>query len=129
MEMSDRYDKYLLKDGKMKYVGNGAGFWLHPSLHNFKRLCGIYQTKTKFIRVDLLADGNYRYAAWNKKDAISGTPELVIIGGKTDEIDNAIVFEKDDYQYIVPAYRHGSDDDFGKFIIKKNGKAIQESKL
>lgn len=129
MVMSDRYNKYQFKDGKMRYVGNGAGFWLHPSLHNFKRLCGIYQTKTKFIRVDLLADGNYRYAAWNKRDAMSGTPELVIIGGKTDEIDNAIVFEKDDYQYIVPAYRRGQGDDFGKFIIKKNGKVIQEAKV
>ena len=129
MEMSDRYDKYQLKDGKMRYVGNGAGYWLHPSLHNFKRLCGIYQTKTKFIRVDLLADGNYRYAAWSKKDAMRETPEIVIIGGRTDEVDNAIVFEKDDYQYIVPAYRRGQGDDFGKFIIKKNGKVIQETKV
>ena len=129
MEMSDRYDKYQLEDGKMKYVGNGAGFWLHPSLHDFKRLCGIYQTKTKFIRIDILPDGQYRYASWSKKNAMDKAPELVIVGAKTDEIENALVFEKDGYEYIVPAYRQGSGDDFGKFIIKKSGKVIQESKV
>lgn len=129
MKMSDRYEMYKLIDGKMKYVGNGAGFWLHLSLHDFKRLCGIYQTKTKLIRIDLLADGQYRYASWSKKNAMDKAPELVIVGAKTDVIENALVFEKDGYQYIVPAYRHGSGDDFGKFIIKKNGKVIQESKV
>lgn len=126
MEMSDRYDKYQLVDDKMKYIGNGAGFWLHPSLHEFKKLCGIYQTKTKLIRVDLLANGDYRYASWSKKNAMAKEPELVLTGAKTDLIENALVFEKVGYQYIVPAYRRGNGDDFGKFIIKKNGKIIQE---
>lgn len=129
MEMSDRYDKYQLVDGKMKYVSNGAGYWLHPSLHEFKRLVGIYQTKTKLIRVDLLANGDYRYASWSKKNTMDKEPELVLTGGKADIVGNAIVFEKDGYQYMVPAYRRGQGDDFGKFIIKKNGKVIQEAKV
>jgi len=129
MEMSDRYDKYQLVNGQMRYMGKGAGFWLHPSLQDFKRLCGIYQTETKLIRIDLLADGDYRYAAWRKKNDMSKTPELVITGGKTDVIENAIVFEKDGYQYIVPAYRRGVGDDFGKLIVKKNGKVIQETEV
>lgn len=129
MEMSDRYDKYQLVDGHMKYVGNGAGYWLHPSLHDFKRLAGIYQTKTKLIRVDLLSNGDYRYASWSKRNAMNGEPELILTGGKTDVFENAIVFEHDGYQYIVPAYRRGSGDDFGKFIIKKNGKVVQETKV
>jgi len=129
MEMSDRYDKYQLVNGQMRYIGNGAGFWLHPYLQDFKRLCGIYQTKTKLIRIDLLADGDYRYAAWSKKNDMSKTPELVITGGRTDVIENAILFEKDGYQYIVLAYRRGVSNDFGKFIIKKSGKVIQETEV
>lgn len=129
MELSDRYDKYRLVDGKMRYVGNGAGYWLHPSLHDFKRLAGIYRTKTKLIRVDILANGDYRYASWSKHNAMSGPPELILTGGKTDVIENAIVFENGSYRYIVPAYRHGSGDDFDKLIIKKNGKVIQQEKV
>ena len=127
--MTDRYDKYRYDNGYMRYVGNDAGFWLHPSLHDFKRLCGIYQTKSKLIRIDLLADGNYRYASWDKKDAMSGVPELIITGGRTDLVENAIVFENDDCQYIVPVRRIGIDDGFDKVVIKKNGKVIQETKV
>lgn len=127
MIMTDRYDKYQFVNGQMKYVGNGAGFWLHPSLREFKRLCGIYQTHTKLIRIDVLENGEYRYASWHKNNAMSGEPELVLIGAKTDEIENALVFEKNDYQYIVPAYRNGEGEDFGKFIIKKDGKIVQET--
>lgn len=127
--MTDRYDKYRLTDGHLRYEGNGAGFWLHPSLHDFKLLCGIFQTESKLIRIDLLSDGNYRYASWNKKYAISSEPELVITGGKTDIVDSAIVFENADCQYIVPLSRSGNDDGFDKVVIKKNGKVIQETKV
>ncbi len=126
--MTDRYDKYRLTDGHLRYEGNGAGFWLHPSLHDFKRLCGIYQTESKLIRIDLLADGSYRYASWNKKYAMSSEPELVITGW-TDIVDSAIVFENADCQYIVPAGRSGNDDEFDRVVIKRNGKVIQETKV
>lgn len=129
MVMTDRYDKYHLIDGHLRYEGNGAGFWLHSSLHDFKRLCGIYQTESKLIRIDLLADGNYRYASWNKKNVMGDTPELVITGGRTDIVDNAIVFENADCQYIVPTGRSGNDDGFGKVVVKRNGKVIQETKV
>lgn len=118
MEMSDRYDLYRFDDGKMTYIGNDAGYWLHPSLKSFKRLAGIYQDDTKLIRIDILKDDTFRYAAWPKSKPMSSKPELVMTGGKGGIVKNAIVFKNGDYTYIVPAYRRGQGDDFGKVIIK-----------
>lgn len=129
MEMSDRYDLYRFDDGKMTYIGNDAGYWLHPSLKSFKRLAGIYQTDTKLIRIDILKDDTFRYAAWPKSKSMSSKPELVMTGGKGGIVKNAIVFKNGDYTYIVPAYRRGQGDDFGKVIIKYKNKVIQESEV
>ncbi len=60
---------------------------------------------------------------------MSATPQLVITGGRTDLVENAIVFDNDDCQYIVPVSRSGNDDGFDKVVIKKNGKVIQETKV
>ena len=127
MDMSDRYELYRYDGGRMKHIGNDAGYWLHPSLHDFQRLCGIYQTSTKLIRIDRLKDGSYRFASWSNYKAMSGEPELVLYNGKTGIIENAILFKNGDYTYIVPEYRRGHGDDFGKFIIKHKDKVIQES--
>lgn len=127
MEMSDRYDLYRYYDGRMVYIGNDAGYWLHPSLKNFKRLAGIYQTDTKLIRIDRLKNDTFRYAAWPKSKPMSSEPELVLTGGKRGIVKNAIVFRNGDYTYIVPEYRRGHGDDFGKVIIKYQNKVIRES--
>lgn len=129
MVMTDRYDCFRFEYGKMKYIGTNAGFWLHPSLHDFKRLCGIYQTESKLIRVDQLNDGTYRMATWPKDLAMSGQPELVIQNGKAGIIKNAIVFTNGDYTYTVPEFRRGQGEDFGKVIIKHKNKVIQEAKV
>lgn len=129
MVMTDRYECFKFDGGQMKYIGTKAGYWLHPSLHDFKRLCGIYQTDTKLIRVDQLDDGTYRMATWNKSFAMSGQPEMVIHNGKPEIIKNAIVFTNGDYTYTIPAFRQGQGEDFGKLIIKHKGKVIQETKV
>ncbi len=126
MGMSDRYDLYRFNDGKMIYIGNDAGYWLHPSLRDFKRLAGVYQTDTELIRIDKLRDDTFRYAAWSKSKPMSSEPELVLYGGKTGIIENAIVFRNDDYTYIVPEYRRGQGKDFGKVIIKYKNKVIYD---
>ena len=129
MEMTDRYELYKYHNGKMIYSGKGAGFWLHNSLHDFKRLCGIYRTKTIFIRIDRLNDDSYRFASWNKDKAMSGEPELVLYNGKTGVVENAIVFKNGDFTYIVPEYRRWQGNDFGKVIIKRKDEIIQESEV
>lgn len=129
MDMSDRYELYRYENGRMKYIGNDAGYWLHSSLHDFQRLCGIYKTGTKLIRIDRLKDGSYRFASWNKDKAMTGEPELILHDGKTGIIENAILFKNGEYTYIVPEYRRGQGDDFDKVIIKHKSKIIQESKV
>ena len=127
--MSDRYDLYQFKNGKMRYVRNDAGYWLHPSLRDFHYLAGIYQTESKLIRIDRLIDYSYRYSAWSKSKPMSSEPELVLQGGETGIVENAIVFRNGDYTYIVPEYRRGQGDDFGKVIVKYKDKVIQETKV
>lgn len=129
MVMSDRYDLYQFKNGKMRYIRNDAGYWLHPSLRDFHYLAGIYQTENKLIRIDRLIDYSYRYSAWSKSKPMSSEPELVLHGGKTGIVENAIVFCNGDYTYIVPEYRRGQGDDFGKVIVKYKDKVIQETKV
>lgn len=129
MVMSDRYDLYQFKNGKMRYIRNDAGYWLHPSLREFHYLAGIYQTESKLIRIDALIDHTYRYSAWSKSKPMSSKPELVMTGGRGGIVKNAIVFKNGDYTYIVPAYRRDQGDDFGKVIIKYKNKVIQESEV
>lgn len=129
MVMSDRYDLYQFKNGKMRYTRNDAGYWLHHSLREFHYLAGIYQTESKLIRIDALIDHTYRYSAWSKSKPMSSKPELVMTGGEGGIVKNAIVFKNGDYTYIVPEYRRGQGDDFGKVIIKYKNKVIQESEV
>lgn len=129
MAMNDRYDLYQFKNGKMRYVRNDAGYWLHPSLREFHNLAGIYQTESKLIRIDALIDNTYRYSEWPKSKPMSSKPELVMTGGKGGIIKNAIVFKYGDYTYIVPEYRRGQGDDFGKVIVKYKNKVIVESEV
>lgn len=127
MVMTDHYDLYRYKDGKMRHDGYGAGYWLHPSLHDFNYLAGIYQTDTNLIRIDALSVGEgYRYASWQKSEPMSMKPDLVLYGGKVGIVENAIVFTNGNYTYIVPAYRRGQGNDFGKVIIKYKDKVIAE---
>ena len=129
MVMSDRYDLYQFKNGKMRYIRNDAGYWLHSSLHDYHYLAGIYQTESKLIRIDVLIDHTYRYSAWPKSKSMSSKPESVMTGGKGGIVKNAIVFKNGDYTYIVPECRRGQGDDFDKVIVKYKNKVIQESKV
>lgn len=127
MVMSDRYNLYQFKNGKMRYVRNDAGYWLHPSLHDFHYLESIYQTDSKLIRIDLMLDHSYRYSEWPKSKPMSSEPELVLYGGKIMIDENIIVFRNGDYTYIVPKYRPGQGHDFGKVIVKYKDKVIHEA--
>lgn len=126
MVMTDRYDLFQYKDGKMRYIGNDAGFWLHPSLRDIAYLKGIYQTETKLIRIDKTLDDVYRYAAWTKPKPMSTEPDLILYEDRTEKVENALVFKNGDYTYIVPEYSRGQEHDFGKVIIKYKGRIIQE---
>ena len=129
MVMSDRYDLYQFKNGKMRYVGNEAGYWLHPSLRDFNFLSGIYQTDTNLIRVDEMSDFTYRYSSWLKSNPMSSEPDLILYDGKAGIVENAIVFKNGNYTYIVPAHRKGQGNDFGRVIIKYKDKVLLETEV
>lgn len=129
MVMTDRYDLFQYKDGKMRYIGSDGGFWLHPSVRNVGYLKGIYQTDTKLIRIDRTMDDVNRLTVWTKPKPMSAMPDIILYEDRTEKVDKAIVFKNSDYTYIVPEYRRGQGNDFGKIIIKYKGKVIQETEV
>lgn len=127
MEMTDRYDLYQYKNGKMRYIGNDAGFWLHPTLRDIAYLQGIYQTDTKLIRIDMTTDGAYRYASWTKPKPMSATPDLLLYEDTSEKSDITLVFKNGDYTYILPSSRPNGTP--ANLTIKHKNKIIQQSKL
>lgn len=123
--LSDKYDVYHYEHGKLFYKREDSGYWLHPSIRDFNCLQGIYLADGKLYRIDSIGN-EYRLVRWNKEDPMSEQPELILTGGKEGIVDNAIVFKKDEYEYITPILRDGYHEDYGKIVIKKNGKIINE---
>lgn len=124
--LSDKYDVYHYEHGKWFYKKEAAGYWIHPSLREFNSLCGIYVADGKLYRID--STGNeYRLARWDNCNSQPTPPELIVTGGREGIVDNAIVFKKDEYEYITPVYRDGYHEDYGKIVIKKNNKVIMET--
>lgn len=85
---------YTIDDGR--YILNENGF---------KTLVLIGRTKDHIIRVDNTTYG-YRYSSWKFKDDMYDEPDLVIDNGKQSQAgagsdDIIIVFENNDYQYVV----------------------------
>ncbi|KZY52314.1 hypothetical protein A3733_29985, partial [Pseudoalteromonas shioyasakiensis] len=54
---------------------------LHKSLREFIKPILTWQTKQHLIRIDELADNQYRYAAWGIDQSMQDEPSLVITGG------------------------------------------------
>ena len=54
---------------------------LHKSLREFIKPILTWQTKQHLIRIDELADNQYRYAAWGIDQSMEDEPSLVITGG------------------------------------------------
>ena len=66
-DYKEGYDRYLIYqfDGEhFVYKGKDGGFWLHPSLRKFEALESVGKTKDYLVRIDRMAHGKYRYAAW-----------------------------------------------------------------
>lgn len=54
---------------------------IHPTLRNFDEPILVMKTAQQQIRIDKLADGKYRYAAWPATAKFNTTPTLAISGG------------------------------------------------
>lgn len=113
---NDRYSVYRYdKSGKFVYEDEEGGYWLHPSLRQFGRLCHALKTKEYLFRIDEMRiyDNSYsdqyersktdtlryRYAAWKNKDNMLDQPDLVIDGGY--HTHNGYVFTNNGYKYVI----------------------------
>lgn len=102
--MTDRYNLYRYSDGMMRFSGIvSGGYWLHPTLRNFKVLSGIYSTDSQRFRVDLMPDDTYRLAIWPIDVPMTQEPELIITNGRPGYIEGSIAFVSGDDTYLLPA--------------------------
>ncbi|RZF92745.1 hypothetical protein EXT42_09390 [Pseudoalteromonas sp. CO302Y] len=77
---------------------------LHKSLREFTKPILTWQTKQHLIRIDELADNQYRYAAWEIDQSMQDEPSLVITGG-TLSFDGSggnhfYTFTNNGYRYV-----------------------------
>nr|WP_193987550.1 hypothetical protein [Lelliottia steviae] len=77
---------------------------LHKSLREFRKPILTWQTKKHLIRIDELADNQYRYAAWEIDQSMQDEPSLVITGG-TLSFDGSggnhfYTFTNNGYRYV-----------------------------
>lgn len=101
-DLTDRYEKYVF-DGNVFVLkdASAANPFLSPSLHDYKHLDRWFETKRNKIRIDLMEDETYRYAAWKATDKMIDNPELVIMNGSYDDGLNRFVFLNNGYEYHV----------------------------
>lgn len=55
---------------------------LHESVKDFEKPVKILETAKYRLRIDMLGEGNYRYASWPLKSNMRDKPEVVIKNGK-----------------------------------------------
>lgn len=115
-ELTDRYSLYHFDGKKLCYIGENAGFWIHPTLHSFRYLCLILETKDYEIRIDEMHDSSFRYASWKNKSSMNDTPDIILYNGVYDEEYEGYRFTHNDYEYIV--------NRINGLIVKHKGKII-----
>ena len=131
----DRYQCFQFNGTNLTETGESAPFWLHPSLHKYKHLMYLCNTKSHYIRVDDMGQDIYRYASWPRNTKFTDAPSLVLLGKETNIADrgdiynHALSFVNEGYEYrilLIPG-RWGFYAD--EIEILNNGKVIQKSDL
>lgn len=144
----DRYQVWHFDGKEFVLKGEDGGYWLHPSLREFGRLCYIGDAEDYLVRIDEMRiyDPRYddqaealkkdthrfRYAAWKNQKNMSEAPDLVIVNGYSycNEIETGYsyedrcgyIFENDGYQYDIYV-------ELGQMIVSRNGKTILERRI
>ena len=142
----DRYQVWHFDGKEFVLKGEDGGYWLHPSLRKFGRLCYVGDAEDYLVRIDEMRiyDPRYddqaealkkdthrfRYAAWKNQKNMSEVPDLVIENGYCDVIGNgygsvdevSYIFENDGYHYDISVI-------LGQMIVYRNGKSIMERRI
>ena len=134
-EPIDRYQCFLFNGTNLIEIGESAPFWLHPSLHQYKRIVYLCSLNSLHIRIDDMGKGIYRYASWPRNFKFADAPSLIIFGSemrsadRDDSFKRALSFVNDGYEYrilLIPG-RWGFYAE--EMEIRKNGKVIQKTDL
>lgn len=134
-EPIDRYQCFRFNGTNLIEIGESAPFWLHPSLHRYKRIVYLCSSNSLHIRIDDMGKGIYRYASWPRNSKFADAPSLIIFGSEMRIADRdysfkrALSFVNDGYEYrilLIPG-RWGFYAE--EMEIIKNGKVIQKTDL
>ncbi len=140
-ECNDRYDVYQWNDiDNFVYKGEDGGFWLHPSIRQFGRLCHVLETDKHLLRIDemriyddryddqheasLVDTCRYRLSMWEANTAMLEKPELVIHDGFIGK--DKYVFQNNGYKYVVYL---SEGDDCRSLLIYKGSKLISKEDI
>lgn len=87
---------------------------LHASVRTFKQPELQFKTSNYHVRIDLLNNGQYRYASWKNNKLMSTPPDLVLNQGRVEFEgsggNHAYLFKSGQYQYRVDRNLIGADD-------------------
>lgn len=75
-------DGVSLKTNSTDAIGANNNEIVHESLKDFEALLNILETEKFKIRIDRLANGNYRYASWSIKQNMLEEPDLILTNGE-----------------------------------------------
>lgn len=90
--LTGRYIVYEFDGKRYNYAGRDGGFWLHPSLRNYKSTELEFTTEKFHVCVDRLSDGSLRYASWKVGVPQSNKPDLVLFDGK-EHFESNLVYQ------------------------------------
>ena len=87
---------------------------IHESLRNFANSAYVLHTKKFIVRIDKMADGQYRYASWTANADMTQKPDLVLFNGKMSFDgsggNHSYQFKNGIYTYEVFVFVIGEDD-------------------
>ena len=127
--ISDRYKMYHFDGMGFAYKGEVSHKGLHKSLGDYNSLAKFFRTKNYIIRVDKMANGDYRYALWKSSSTITDKPKLIVMGGKYNEEKDSYTFFNEGVEYIA-GYSEGKPLPEGGLehheflMVRKNGNVL-----
>ena len=134
-EPIDRYQCFQFDGTNLTDTGESAPFWLHHSLHKYKRIVYLCTSKSHYIRIDDMGQGIYRYSSWPRNAIFADAPSLVVFGKEnriTDKdglVNHVLSFTNDGYEYRILL----SPGRWGFYAVEmeiiKNGQVIQKTDL
>lgn len=104
---NDHFDVYQFDGEHFISKGEEGAYWLHPSIQQFESLVHCGKTEEYLIRVDRMADGTYRLAAWKNKDDMKEAPDILVEGGRKEWkpsdglVNSTWVFENESNRFVV----------------------------